>query len=321
MQSLQANVVELSVEYDAWNVVDPPCGIGNNYNANRSCELRLTTEKEMAAPVLVYYQLSNFHQNYRKYYQSLDPYQLAGSVGVQDAVSRENCFPLNQLGNTTLNPCGLIANTMFNDVIRLVGGRDSAGVELKMSEEGIAWQSDLEYMYDQPEGFKYEECPGECNADCCAGEDWTCQEPWTDENGNCYRYFYPDDNTTQYLYETYPEIISPIEGVRNEHFIVWMKVAATSNFRKLYGWINQTIPAGTELVFNVRANFAVQRYQGTKTLVVSTTSVFGGRNPYLPAVFWGSGVFCLAAGFLFLVKQVFRPRRLADRSYLHYKQD
>lgn len=29
-------------------------------------------------------------------------------------------------------------------------------------------------------------------------------------------FYYPDEEHVQYLYETYPEVISPIEGVTNQ---------------------------------------------------------------------------------------------------------
>jgi hypothetical protein len=113
-----------------------------------------------------------------------------------------DCNPLNYLGGIQLNPCGLIANTMFNDVIKLTSGISSDGnVSLLMQETGIAWASDVQYLFAQPEGFNSEPCPGECDASCCEGDDWSCTTPYQVENGTCYRYFYPNDNTTQYLYE------------------------------------------------------------------------------------------------------------------------
>ena len=58
---------------------------------------------------------------------------------------------------------------------------------------------------------------------------------------------------TQYLYETYPDVVSPIEGVLNEHFIVWMRTAGLPRFRKLYGKIEEQIEPQT-LTFNITAS-------------------------------------------------------------------
>jgi LEM3 (ligand-effect modulator 3) family / CDC50 family len=324
IRSLQSSVVEFTQLYDGYNVKDPLCGINGTYNANRTCTLEFDINQDMEGPVLVYYQLTNFYQNYRKYQQSFDPFQLYGETGPQNSIQAGDCSPLNKLGNITLYPCGLIANTFFNDVFKLVPGSfDSQGRPLAMLETGIAWQSDIDYMYNQPVGFNYGVCPeNQCDATCCAGTNWSCEVPYVDKDtGTCYSYFYPNDNTTQYLHETYPGIISPLEGVENEHFIVWMRVAPTPQFRKLYGWFNQSIPNGTKLRFTVNANYAVVPFQGSKTLLLSTNTIFGGRSNVTWIIFVGAGGFFLLAGVFFLAKHLFRPRKLGDPKYLHFKQE
>ena len=58
---------------------------------------------------------------------------------------------------------------------------------------------------------------------------------------------------TQFLYETYPDIVNPIEGVLNEHFIVWMRTAGLPRFRKVYGRIDEGIQPQS-LTFNIIAS-------------------------------------------------------------------
>jgi hypothetical protein len=116
-------------------------------------------------------------------------------------------------------------------------------------------------------------------------------------------------------------VISPLEGVTNEHFVVWMRIAALPKFRKLYGWINQPIAAGQVLEFQIQNNWEVKSFGGTKSLVLSTNSVFGGRNAFLGPYFYGVGLFCFGAAFFFAAKQVFRPRKVGDRKYLQLKED
>lgn len=136
------------------------------------------------------------------------------------------CEPLNELNGVWLNPCGLIANTFFNDIIKLEEGTSTSSdgnESLVMLEKGIAWKSDLEFRFNQPIGFKYEECEA-CDASCCSDDEdseWPCNpeedkkgEPYlyidtdykyTDRSSNknpvCNRYSYPNEKTTQYLYE------------------------------------------------------------------------------------------------------------------------
>lgn len=51
-------------------------------------------------------------------------------------------------------PCGVVANTMFNDTIQLYFNDDVEGeVEIQQIRKGIAWSSDLKYRYKNPPEF------------------------------------------------------------------------------------------------------------------------------------------------------------------------
>ena len=344
MKEISDNIEEIKVIYDA---TDPTtidiagCDLQvDEYNLGKKCNITLQAERDMVPPILVYYELTNFHQNHRSYYNSRDNYQLTGSLSQYDADAK-NCFPLNYLGGIKLNPCGLVANTFFNDVFTLVDGVEAgttsgfggAGVPLLMQEDGIAWQSDKVHRFKQPNGFQMKECPSidDCKtssnsssteiSSCCRENNFSCKQPAiSPQDGLCYAYDYPNDDTTQYLYETYPNVINPLEGVTNEHFIVWMRTATLPTFRKLYGYIEQPIAAGTKFTFQVESNYVVQSFGGSKALIVSTTSIFGGKNPYLGVTFYSVGFFCLSCGMIFALKHWFRPRKLANAKYLHWKE-
>ena len=106
-----------------------------------------------------------------------------------------NCDPLYKNGTLLLNPCGLIANSLFNDVITTSSKT--------LDETGIAWKSDREKKFLQVDGFTSglkSSYPG-----------GVCPTGFTeyDKSGTAYCYMYPDDHRYQYLYESYPEIISP----------------------------------------------------------------------------------------------------------------
>lgn len=311
------------------------CEIGNNPNAmyldnGRTCQIKMKVPddaKTMEPPILVHYELYNFYQNYRKYTASFDASQLFGLPYYES--TEHPCNPLLKIGNTTINPCGLIANTLFNDVITLesIVGPDGIAIpNAPLVESGIAWASDLEWKYRQPDGFNYENCVCD-QCDCDEVDDqtgerlWSCKVPYVDPDGNCFTYYYPDDDTTLYLHETYPMVVNPLDGVTNEHFVVWMRVAALSHFRKLYGYIEVPIPPGSVLTFNVMANFAVMRNEGAKALVVGNTYAFGGKNHWLGTLFVAGGGVSLILGLLFLAKELTSPRKLGDRAYLKFKGD
>lgn len=327
-------VVEFHSIYDAIDksTIDPTqladCTIGLEYNANKTCILEFEAPEDMEPPIMIYYELNNFHQNHRFYSRSRDEFQLAGRVTDRDPTYEAMCEPLVKLGSKTLNPCGVTANSFFNDKIDLISGIDDQGNDLYMNEQGIAWQSDLEYKFKMPDGFRMTECPMEdCSTDgnatnCCDDLEFSCDAPViSKEDGLCYAFDYPEANTTQYLYQTYPDIISPLEHVTNEHFVVWMRIATRPRFRKLYGWIDQKIPKGQTFSFQISANFVVESFKGHKALIITTTSLFGGKNQMLGLTFYCLGFIFLFFGVFIAIKHWFKPRTIASRKYLYYKEE
>jgi hypothetical protein len=99
--------------------------------------------------------------------------------------------------------------------------------------------------------------------------------------------------------------------------MVWMRPAALSDFRKLYGRFTQTIPKGTVLTFNVLSAFPVTSFSGTKSLVVSTLSWAGGKNPFLGVAYLVVGSLSIALAGAFWVRQnVCKGRELGDAQSL-----
>ena len=148
IEDLSNSVVELKYTYDAHDLENLPCGINTTYNAKRLCDLEFTASEDMEPPILVHYELTNFHQNHKNYYQSRDPYQLLGRPSTkQTSIEQALCSPLDKLGDVYLNPCGLIANTFFNDIFRVTNGNDANGNPLQLIEKGIAWAVSKPFQY------------------------------------------------------------------------------------------------------------------------------------------------------------------------------
>jgi hypothetical protein len=183
-----------------------------------------------------------------------------------------------------------------------------------MSETDISWKSDRDYKFKQVSGFKYREVPY-ANTTCIYPSCKIYQDPTT---LIYYQYYYPDEDSVQYLYETYPDQISPIEGVTNEHFIVWMRTAGLPNFRKLYGRIDGDFSTGDRLSFEVIANYEVRSFDGTKALVITQNGEFGGRNPYLGVSYIVVGSLSFFFAALFAAKHFVSPRALGDHSLLNW---
>jgi LEM3 (ligand-effect modulator 3) family / CDC50 family len=117
------------------------------------CFLRFSIDSDMHAPVLAYYRLTGFYQNHRRYVKSFDQDQLQGKARSAKDIGNSDCDPLRNDNATgkPIYPCGLIANSMFNDSyinlqqLNPPGGTpasDGNGVAYPMTTSGIAWPSD-----------------------------------------------------------------------------------------------------------------------------------------------------------------------------------
>lgn len=56
------------------------------------------------------------------------------------------------------------------------------------------------------------------------------------------------------------------------------------------------------------ADFPVRVYDGTKSILISTRTVMGGRNPFLGIAYIVVGGLCIVLGGVFTVTQLIRPR-------------
>jgi LEM3 (ligand-effect modulator 3) family / CDC50 family len=204
----------------------------------------------------------------------------------------------------------------LSDIIT-VSGSSVAGVS--MDEKMIAMEAD-KTKFKQVDGFSFQPIVDPLTKCSDVGLPENCKL-YKDKSGDSYLYFYPDDDSVQYLYETYPRQITPLEGVTNEHFIVWMKTAALSKFRKLYGKIRQDFRKGDTLTFEVDANFEVRSFNGDKAIIISTLGPLGGKNVSLGISYIVAGCLGFFLAAVFVVKLYFNKRALGDSSLLVWPKE
>ena len=56
------------------------------------------------------------------------------------------------------------------------------------------------------------------------------------------------------------------------------------------------------------ADFKVKGFEGTKSIVISTSSWLGGKNPFLGIAYMTVGAISVFLGLVFLLKNHFSPR-------------
>lgn len=125
-------------------------GNGGDYTVNTTvCMLQFYVPDVIGPPVLFYYRLTNFYQNHRRYVKSYDQDQLSGKFRSNTSIHESDCDPLRTDDATgkAYYPCGLIANSVFNDtffspVLLNTPGSNAGNTTYQMSNKGIAWDSD-----------------------------------------------------------------------------------------------------------------------------------------------------------------------------------
>ena len=169
------------------------------------CSVEFSIPTDLHPPVLLYYRLTNFYQNHRRYVKSLDSDQLKGTAVAQSKTG--TCDPLRQApNNKTYYPCGLIANSVFNDTFKNpiqlnVHNSSLSEMPYNMTDKGIAWSSDTEHLYGQT-SYNYD--------DIAPPPNWYLR----------YQKGYSKDNPPPNLKD-------------DEPFQVWMMTAGLPNFSKL----------------------------------------------------------------------------------------
>ncbi|OAD77697.1 hypothetical protein PHYBLDRAFT_164593 [Phycomyces blakesleeanus NRRL 1555(-)] len=255
----------------------------------KQCVIDFTVPSTMTGPVFMYYRLTNFYQNRRQYIKSYDADQLLGKA-ISSSTAQSNCDPAGQTEEGLIvYPCGLIANSMFNDTFSNITQIDGDNAVLyEFSSTNVAWPTDTEK-------YKLTTYPIDAIA---PPPNWVLRYP----NGKYDQDHPPPDLSTM------------------ERFMVWMHVAALPDFRKLWGRNdNQDLPAGRWRIL-VDMNFDTVQYKGTKWIVLSTTTALGGRNLRLGVTYISIGSICLALGVFFSIRQSARPRKLGDQAYLSWNQ-
>lgn len=262
---------------------------------NYTCSLQFDIPSDMGAPVFMFYRLTNFYQNHRRYVQSFNEDQLNGkAITAKKLKSNDDCKPLitDKETGKAYYPCGLIANSLFNDTfhspIQLnAPSSNSDNKTYEMTDKGIAWSTDR----DRFKKTKYNP------DDVVPPPNWKKMFP------------------KGYTKDNMPDI-SEWEALQN-----WMRTAGLPKFSKLALRNDDDDLKSGRYTVDIGLNFPVLEYDGTKSLVLSTSTVIGGRNPFLGIAYLVVAGVCLVLGIIFLIKHLIKPRRLGDHSYLSWNNE
>lgn len=193
------------------------------------------------------------------------------------SIDGSSCDPLKVRDGKAIYPCGLIANSIFNDTINSPVFTSEAGGEdpsvYSMTNRSIAWGSDAQ-LYKKTD---YE--PDQVS---------------------------PPPNWQRRYPEGYTDGIPDLSEY--EEFQVWMRTAGLPTFSKLaLRNDDDVLRAGTYQI-QIYDYFPVKEYDGTKSILLSTRTVVGGKNSFLGIAFVVVAGICIVIGVVFTLAHLIKPR-------------
>jgi len=315
----------------------------------------LSITANMTAPIYVYYRLTNFYQNHRRYIKSSDSSQLLGSKTSTSASDYSTCDPwIANAQGSIYYPCGLVARSVFNDTYTLFVNRSGTVRTLQVDEsaEVAAWATDVQFKFGNLN-------PTAVNSGSTLNED--ALDMWVN-------HYFPPKICRPKVYSAaiQPVYVKTVEvtgkgfrkavcsnytsgaptcsfsldplgatdfdcaadtayevvtnpagwGVQNGHFIAWMRTAGLPTFDKLYAKIDENLIVGDEVVVSVTSSFPVRSFEGTKTIVLSTVSILGSANNFLAVAYFVVGSVAIFFALVFGWAHWRHPRSLDAVRYL-----
>lgn len=175
----------------------------------------------------LFYAMDNYNQNHRQYVKSRWEPQLRSST----IAGGPECDPLLKKGSLYYAPCGLVANSFFNDTIQMFLYTNSAvGTPVTLSGKGISWASDRGAKFKNP-----------TTGDLCSFPEWSDTKIIQPPNWPVRACEVGTELPGKYNPWS-PKYKSSGLGYENEDFIVWMRLAGKLNCTIyacfLYGIVN-----------------------------------------------------------------------------------
>ncbi|MEQ2244097.1 hypothetical protein ILYODFUR_013651 [Ilyodon furcidens] len=271
------DVQVLELDYTGAVATDPCYKCSDPSIKDCKCTMEFHLDTLFRGPVFIYYGLTNYFQNQRKYGISKDDNQLYGDLDTFKSPASE-CFPYDYDSKSKpIVPCGALANSMFNDTFKLYRMVNGSKKEVPLNGKGIAWWTDQNVKYRNPSGTPL------INA-----------FNGTVKPINWPKAAYELDTTDVYN-----------NGFLNQDFLVWMRRAALPDFRKLYRRITKDeyqagLPVGNYSL-EISYNYHVLSFKGKKKLVLSNVSWMGGKNDFLGIAYLVVGSLCVFMSIVMLI--------------------
>ncbi|ODQ81237.1 hypothetical protein BABINDRAFT_47086 [Babjeviella inositovora NRRL Y-12698] len=255
------------------------------------CHVQFEIPQNIKPPIYYFYRLKDFYANHRRFVKSFSEDQLNGKDASENTIKNtigQNCQPLSTDENgTKIYPCGLIANSLFNDTFTPLQAVNGSGTDYLMTNKGISWSKDKDRFKKTVYNASQIVPP----------PNWVKRFPQG----------YNDTNI--------PDISEWPE------FQNWMHPAGLPDFSKIILRNDGDVLQKGVYETVVGLHWPVRGFSGHKYIYISTRSVIGGRNPFLGISWVVVGGLCLVLSLAFMIVSLLKPRKVGDSSLLSWNKE
>jgi len=197
-----------------------------------TCTITFNLPEVVKQPVYVYYEINNFYQNHRRYFKSKSPEQLRDQK-VQTASAVSDCDPVTYNKDIPFTTTSIGGTTLVTDAVAFPCGAMARS-----------------YFNDS---YAMTYTSGSSSSSIAVSHTGIA---WPDDVSNKYKNLLDETekNALQWL------------DISDERFMVWMRAAATPNFRKIWGKITTDLAAGDYSV-SITNNWSVSTFNGRKYFI------------------------------------------------------
>jgi hypothetical protein len=256
--------------------LDPTCGLRAANSTASKCAVNISLSEDMQPPIYVYYQLGNFFQNHRRYVPSRLDKQLRGDDWDSEKGYRDDIE----------SKCADAGDTCRRGhASHRTNKTDSSGAPLYWCNPcGLVARS---FFNDRFELLRSDDSVVPWTQDGIAWEsDVKHKYKNTSGTGNKFNLRLPEEDAL----------------VTDPDFIVWMRVAALPEFRKLYRIIHTPLKAGT-YTMSITNNYDVSYFGGEKALFLTELTSIGSPTPELGYAYIAVGGCCVLAALVIVAKE------------------
>eukprot|EP01066_Platyproteum_vivax_P018544 Platyproteum_vivax@DN7563_c1_g1_i2.p1 len=249
-------------------------------------EVFLNVAQDLVPPIYLYYRLSDFTSNHKRFGESKSRLYYGSSYncrGIEKYGKAKQIRPdlastmLNYPDDADMEPCGLAAISMFTDTFQLKRGSQN----IILQTNSVAWPDEHKFYAKDGTTCQDVKVSGRCST--AAGISATVRNK--DDLRFCKYWICP---------------------AQNYHYQGWVRFNPRKQIIQQWGKINQKLPKGTYTVDLIANTWPADKWMTKKGVQIGVTTGAGGNSPFLGWVCVATAILLFLQTASLLVPQLLR---------------